>query len=155
MAPNSEIQLASQAPPEDAIDYSATSSTYLELKPVSRKRQISVLVSSFLTIFVVVGLNQSYGIFQTYYMSMDQSMLPLSDKKSPAILAFVGTLGSGLTWGGSIFVNPLMERVQKRGWITVTGVLLTSLGLGLASLSTKVIRDPFSQHTNQWHFIKS
>jgi MFS family permease len=124
----------------------AATSTSFELRPVTRQRQILVLLSSFLTIFIVVGFNQSYGVFQGYYTSDKQSMLPPSAKNNGALLAFVGTLGSGLTWGGSIFVNPLLMRVEGktllglegRKWITTTGVLLISLGFGLASLSTQI-----------------
>jgi MFS family permease len=73
-------------------------------------------------------------------------MLPKSTKDDGALVAFVGTLGNGLTWGGSIFVNPLLTRVEGktfmgldgRRWITTIGVLLMSLGFGLASLSTQV-----------------
>lgn len=50
----------------------------------------------------------------------------------------MGTLAAGLTWAGSIFVNPLMERVRDKRWITVTGVGLMSLGLGLGALSREV-----------------
>jgi MFS family permease len=118
----------------------------LELRPVTRQRQIMVLASSFLTICVVVGFNQSYGVFQGYYTSNTQTMLPSSTENDGVLLAFVGTLGSGLTWGGSIFVNPLLSRIEGRYlfglpgrcWITTSGVLLMSLGFGLASLSTQI-----------------
>lgn len=118
----------------------------VELRPTTRRRQILILISSFLTIYIVVGFNQSYGIFQGYYTSDTQDMLPKSARNEGALIAFVGTLGSGLTWGGSIVVNPLLARVEGenlmglegRRWITTMGVLLMSLGFGLASLSTQV-----------------
>jgi MFS family permease len=118
----------------------------LQLRPITRQTQIMVLASSFLTICVVVGFNQSYGVFQGYYTSDTQTMLPCSTKNDGALLAFAGTLGAGLTWGGSIFVNPLLSRVEGRSlfglpgrcWITTSGVLLMSLGFGLASLSTQI-----------------
>jgi MFS family permease len=73
-------------------------------------------------------------------------MLPPSASSSGALLAFVGTLGSGLTWGGSIFVNPLLSRVEEKSFlhlpgrqcITLTGVLLMSLGFLLASFATQI-----------------
>jgi MFS family permease len=118
----------------------------LQLRPITRQTQIMVLASSFLTICVVVGFNQSYGVFQGYYTSNTQTMLPSSTENDGVLLAFVGTLGSGLTWGGSIFVNPLLSRIEGRYlfglpgrcWITTSGVLLMSLGFGLASLSTQI-----------------
>ncbi|KAF8851485.1 MFS monocarboxylate transporter-like protein [Acephala macrosclerotiorum] len=120
-------------------------STSLELRPVTRERQIVVLLSGFFTVCLVVGINQSYGVFQGYYTSSQQTMLPQS-QNSGALLAFVGTLGAGLTWGGSIAVNPLLSRVDdKKFWllrgrkcITVTGVLLMSLSFLLASFSKQI-----------------
>lgn len=55
-----------------------------------------------------------------------------------ALVALVGTLGYGLTWGGGIFVNPLIVRVKNLKLITLTGTFIMSLGLILASFSTKV-----------------
>jgi hypothetical protein len=109
-----------------------------QLLPTNRKRQTIVLISSFFTIFQTIGINQSYGVFQNYYTSSDGAILPSSQVDNKALIAFVGTLGAGLTWGGSIFTNPLMSRSKDHRWITVTGVFLMSLGLGLAGSSTEV-----------------
>jgi hypothetical protein len=112
----------------------------LELRPITRQRQAIVLLSSFLTICITIGFNQSYGVFQNYYTSPGQTMLPKPTTNEGALIAFVGTLGSGLTWAGSILVNPLMERLDKEGvrWVGVVGVVCMSAGFGLASLSTEV-----------------
>lgn len=117
-----------------------TSVTTSELRPITRQRQILVLISSFLTIFITIGFNQAYGVFQSYYISPTQTMLPKSTSQDSALVAFVGTLGYGLTWGGSIFVNPIMARLRVKGtrWLGVTGVVGMSAGFGLASLSTQV-----------------
>ncbi|CZR64167.1 uncharacterized protein PAC_14064 [Phialocephala subalpina] len=120
-------------------------SASLELRPVTRQRQIVVLLSGFFTVCLVVGINQSYGVFQGYYTSSQQTMLPPS-QNSGALLALVGTLGAGLTWGGSIAVNPLLSLIDdKKFWIlrgrqciTLSGVLLMSLGFLLASLSSQI-----------------
>ena len=109
-----------------------------QIEPVSRRKQSTVLLSSFLTIFITIGLNQCYGVFQSYYVSGKADVIPRSQAGNNALLAFIGTLGSGLTWAGSIFVNPLMARVCDMRKITVPGALLMCLGLGLASLSTQV-----------------
>ncbi|KAE9376355.1 MFS general substrate transporter [Stipitochalara longipes BDJ] len=95
---------------------------------------------------MAIGFNQAYGVFQGYYTSKSQTILPPSAINSGALLAFVGTLGSGLTWGGSIFVNPILSRVEGksflhlagRQWITMTGVFLMSLGFLLASFATQI-----------------
>lgn len=110
------------------------------LRPITRRRQILVLISSFLTICITIGFNQAYGVFQSYYISPTQTMLPKSTTSDSALVAFIGTLGYGLTWGGSIIVNPIMARLGIRGnkGLGVLGVLCMSMGFGLASLSTQV-----------------
>lgn len=116
------------------------SSALNTLRPITTQRQILVLVSAFLTTAVTIGFNQSYGVFQSYYTSSTQTMLPPSTRTQPAFVAFIGTLGYGLTWAGSIFINPLMARVGVTGnrYICSAGVLLMSLGFGLASISNQL-----------------
>lgn len=111
-----------------------------DLRPLTRNRQIQVLVSAFLTICITIGLNQSYGVFQAYYISPGQTFLPPDTQSAGALVAFVGTLGSGLTWAGSIVVNPILARLSLTGTraLCMIGVLCMSLGFGLASLSSQV-----------------
>lgn len=115
-----------------------------ELRPIDRKRQTLVLISGFLTICITIGFNQSYGVFQNYYISSTQTELPKSTANDSAMVAFVGTLGAGLTWGGSIFVNPTMARLGVGGTrgLGVLGVFFMSLGFMLASFSTQVRQIP-------------
>ncbi|KIM96319.1 hypothetical protein OIDMADRAFT_105917 [Oidiodendron maius Zn] len=110
-----------------------------ELRPITRNRQILVLISGFLTICITIGFNQSYGVFQNYYISPTQTMLPKSTRSDGALVAFIGTLGYGLTWSGSIFVNPAMARLGVRGnrGLGILGVCFMSLGFLLASFSTQ------------------
>lgn len=134
------------------------------LPPISRRKQAAVLFSAFMTIFLTIGYNQCFGVFQEYYLSFDQDILvpsPASQTPVPtALLAFVGTLCYGLTWGGGIIVNPVISRIEHGTWasetpsarrlhrkilrlltprtITISGVLLTSAGFALASLSTSI-----------------
>lgn len=111
-----------------------------ELLPITRKRQILILISGFLTICITIGFNQSYGVFQNYYISPTQTMLQGPTGNDSALVAFVGTLGAGLTWGGSIFVNPTMARMGVKGTrgLGILGVFFMSLGFVLASFSTQV-----------------
>jgi hypothetical protein len=127
-----------------AVEISSASNMATELRPMTKQRQILVLISSFLTICITIGFNQSYGVFQSYYISPTQTMLPKSTSKDSALVAFVGTLGTGLTWGGSIIVNPIIARLGIKGirGISVLGVLFMSLGFGLASLGTQVAYHP-------------
>ena len=66
-------------------------------------------------------------------------MLPVSTSSS-ALTAFIGTLGSGLTWSGSLLINPILARLNVQGTkvLCIIGVLFMSLGLGLASLCSQV-----------------
>lgn len=111
-----------------------------DLRPLTRNRQLHVLVSAFLTICITIGINQSYGVFQSYYISETQTFLPPGTQKDSALVAFVGTLGTGLTWAGSIVVNPILARLSTFGIriLCMIGVLFMCLGFGLASLSTQV-----------------
>ncbi len=118
------------------------------LRPVTPRRQALILLSSFLTICVTIGFNQSYGVFQSYYTSPGQTLLrqppataatvAADARTQGAWIAFVGTLGAGLTWAGSVAVNPLMARVRDVRWLTVAGVVCMSAGFGLASLASEV-----------------
>lgn len=113
------------------------------LIPTNRARQLTVLVSSFLTVALTIGLNQAYGVFLGYYVNpstTQKAFLPPSQTENKALVAFIGTLGAGLTWGGSIFVNPLMARTKSLKAITVPGALLISLGYLLAGSCHQVRR---------------
>jgi hypothetical protein len=118
----------------------ASSQSPDNLRPITARRQALILLSSFLTICITIGFNQSYGVFQSYYTSAaSQTLLPPEDARAQsAWIAFVGALGAGLTWGGSIVVNPFMARVRDVRWLTVVGVVCMSAGFGLASFGTEV-----------------
>lgn len=130
-----EAVLEESVPPENAQP---------AMRPVSRKKQTSILLCAFLDVFVTIGLNQAYGVFLNYYLTDGSSpkdpFLPKSEVSSKAMLAFVGTIGAGLTWGGSIFVNPIMARTKDPRWITGTGAILISVGYVIASFCHKVRR---------------
>ncbi|KAI1623738.1 MFS transporter, MCP family, solute carrier family 16, member 10 [Exophiala viscosa] len=121
------------APPENAQP---------AMRPVSRERQMSILLCAFFDVFVTIGMNQAYGVFLSYYLADGSSgkdpFLPRSETTSKAMLAFVGTLAAGLTWGGSIFVNPIMARCKDPRWITGAGAVFIGAGYVLASFCHRV-----------------
>jgi hypothetical protein len=132
--------------------------------PLSRKKQAAVLLSAFGTIVLTFGYNQTYGVFQEYYLSTSQNILvpsPASQTSPPtALLALVGTLCYGLTWAGGIVVNPVISRIEHRTWapitpptrgwrrkilrlltprtITISGILMVSAGFTLASFCRSI-----------------
>jgi hypothetical protein len=134
------------------------------LAPISRKKQAAVLSSAFVAIALTIGYNQCFGVFQEYYLSSSQDVLVPSPSSQPspptALLAFVGTLCYGLTWAGGVIVNPVISRIEHGIWgpatpssrlrsrrllrlltprtVTISGVLLVSAGLTLASLSSSI-----------------
>ena len=55
-----------------------------------------------------------------------------------ALVSLVGTIGSGLTWSGSIFVNPLIGRYDNVKLISLVGAFVMSTGIVLASFATQV-----------------
>lgn len=135
--PHRESISTTSTQPADASHESAAESL---LVPVTKTTQTVILISSFLTIVLTIGLNQTYGVFLQSYLNpepTDEPFLPPSQLQSEALLAFVGTIGSGLTWGGSIFVNPLLARYDPR-WITLAGAVLIGLGYTLAGSARTV-----------------
>ena len=91
---------------------------------------------------MTIGPNQSYGVFQQYYVTSAESILPPPEAQNRGAIALVGTLAAGLTWGGSIAVNPLMSRVSGNAnqKIAVVGALVMSLGYGIAGSCSRVSR---------------
>ncbi|KAH7926862.1 MFS general substrate transporter [Leucogyrophana mollusca] len=102
----------------------------------TKQYQALLLVSGFLMIFHVIGINSIFGVFQEYYTSPG-SNIPGAVGQD-ALVSLAGTIGTGLTWAGSIFVNPWMESVHNVRIITVLGAIITSLGLFLASFNTQL-----------------
>ncbi|KAJ7697446.1 major facilitator superfamily domain-containing protein [Mycena rosella] len=99
--------------------------------PLTKRYQALLLFAGFMMIFHIIGINSVFGIFQDFYTS-PESNIP-GARGNDAVVSLVGTLGSGLTWSGGIFVNPLIARVESVKLITFAGVLIMSLGLFLAS----------------------
>lgn len=112
------------------------------MRPVSKRRQVLILICAFFDVFVTIGLNQAYGVFLEHYLTEGSSeidpFLPKSEVSNKAMVAFVGTTGAGLTWGGSIFVNPIMARSKDPRYVTGAGAVFIGLGYILASFCNRV-----------------
>lgn len=121
-------------PPLEAVSQNSL------LAPTTRKRQVAVLLSCFVAVAMTIGPNQSYGVFQLYYVTSSESIIPSDEAQNRGAIALVGTLAAGLTWGGSIVVNPLMSRVPGNAnrKIATVGCVIMSLGYGLAGSCSRV-----------------
>ncbi|KAF9498832.1 monocarboxylate transporter [Pleurotus eryngii] len=102
----------------------------------TKQYQMLLLLSGFFMTFHVIGINSVYGIFQEFYTSAETNILDAHGQD--ALVALVGTIGSGLTWSGSIFVNPLMARIDNVRMISLAGAIIMSIGLFAASYSTRL-----------------
>ncbi|KAK2861248.1 hypothetical protein FQN49_004393 [Arthroderma sp. PD_2] len=122
-----------------------------EFAPTTQKRQVAVLICSFLAVAMTIGPNFSYGVFQDYYVTSNDSILPPSEAKNRAAVALVGTLGAGLTWSGSIVINPLMGRVKGNAnqKIATVGCCLMSSSYALAGSSQRWL----TSNLRLWHLL--
>ncbi|EMD32616.1 hypothetical protein CERSUDRAFT_161575, partial [Gelatoporia subvermispora B] len=109
----------------------------------TRTYQTLLLAAGFLMVFHVIGINSIYGLFQDviklpqeFYTSPDSNIKAAQGQD--ALVSLVGTIGRGLTWSGSIFVNPLMAKFDNLMIITLVGAFVMSMGLFLASFSTEL-----------------
>jgi len=107
------------------------------MQPVTKKTQALVLLAAFSAVFLTIGFNQGFGVFQEYYTSSENTLLPASEAQNSAFIAFTGTLGTGLTWAGGIFVSPLLARGTSARKVSFAGVVIISLAFGLASLASR------------------
>ena len=124
----SHVSITSSEPTANAVE---------RLAPVTRRDQIVVLISGFFAVFQTIGPNLSYGVFQAYYLSSSDTMLPTEETTNRALIAFIGNLGAGLTWGGSIYTQPLMSRVGSNKSVAFAGAVLMSLGFLCASFASR------------------
>ncbi|KAJ7080953.1 MFS general substrate transporter [Mycena belliarum] len=102
----------------------------------TRRYQAVLLLAGFMMTFHVIGINSVFGIFQDLYTS-DESKIP-GTRGNDAVVSLIGTLGSGMTWSGGIFANPIIARVESVKLVTLAGVVTMSLGLLLASYSSSL-----------------
>jgi MFS family permease len=134
-----EKEYSYKVKPDDAKDNDSASvwseSTVDGMRP-SRLYQSALLFAGFMTTFQTIGMNQSYGVFQDYYTSSDS---PIVDARAKyAMVSLIGTIGSGLTWSGSIFVSLIISSGCDLRLMCLSGATIMSLGLLLSSLATKL-----------------
>ncbi|KAM5539964.1 hypothetical protein V8D89_006467 [Ganoderma adspersum] len=96
----------------------------------SRTYQCLLVFAGFMMIVHTIGINSIYGLFQEFYTSPETNIKDAQGQE--ALVSLVGTMGSGLTWSGCIFVNPLIPRANVK-LITLVGAFIMSVGIILAS----------------------
>ncbi|KAH9854291.1 MFS general substrate transporter [Lenzites betulinus] len=102
----------------------------------SQTYQCLLVFAGFMMTFHVIGINSIYGLFQEFYTSPETNIRGAQGQD--ALVSLVGTIGSGLTWSGSIFVNPMIGRFENVKLISLTGAFIMSVGIFLASFSTQL-----------------
>ncbi|KAK7058109.1 monocarboxylate transporter [Favolaschia claudopus] len=102
----------------------------------NHRYQVLLLLCGFMMCFHVIGINSVFGLFQEHYTS-EQTNVP-SARGNDGVVSLVGTIGSGLTWSGGIFVNPILARVKSVKLITFGGATIMSLGLLFASFCSSL-----------------
>ncbi|KAH8990189.1 major facilitator superfamily domain-containing protein [Lactarius hatsudake] len=112
-----------------------TESTVDGLRP-TRLYQFALLLAGFMTTFQTIGMNQSYGVFQDYYTSPNSTIIDAREQY--AMVSLIGTIGSGLTWSGSIFVSLIISSGCDLRLMCLSGATIMSLGLLLSSFATKL-----------------
>ncbi|KAG5637794.1 hypothetical protein H0H81_003186 [Sphagnurus paluster] len=120
----------------EAVEPISLNTTAIPAVRPTRNYQTLLLLTGFFMTFHVIGINSVFGIFQELYTSPETIIV--DSQGQDALVSLVGAIGSGLTWSGSIFVNPLMARVENLKIVTLSGVVIMSLGLLLASISTRL-----------------
>ncbi|KAI0778864.1 MFS general substrate transporter [Trametes elegans] len=102
----------------------------------SQMYQCLLVFSGFMMTFHVIGINSIYGIFQEFYTSPATNIKGAEGQD--ALVSLVGTIGSGLTWSGSIFVNPMIRRTENVKLISMTGAFIMSVGIFTASFCSQL-----------------
>ncbi|KAI9298414.1 MFS general substrate transporter [Neoconidiobolus thromboides FSU 785] len=91
-----------------------------------------IVMASFMSLFIVVGMAFSIGVFIQHYADvLFKDQAPLST------LTFIGTLSSSIQNVLAIFTGKLADKIGYRKAIFI-GAAIISLGLLLASFSTQV-----------------
>ncbi|RPD82855.1 MFS general substrate transporter [Lentinus tigrinus ALCF2SS1-7] len=95
-----------------------------------------LVLAGFMMTFHVIGINSIYGLFQEFYTSPETNIHGAEGQD--ALVSLVGTIGSGLTWSGSIFVNPMIGKTDNVKLISLSGAFIMSVGIFLASFCTQL-----------------
>ncbi|KAJ4465447.1 MFS general substrate transporter [Lentinula aciculospora] len=139
--PMTRIHAANDHRLNTALYDGATELTELErphelLTPPTKTYQAMLLLAGSMMIFHVIGINQVFGIFQEFY-TLSRSNIKDAQGQD-ALVSLVGSIGAGLTWSGSVFMNPLIARIDNVKLVTFSGAFIMSLGLALASFATRI-----------------
>ncbi|KAH9897700.1 MFS general substrate transporter [Cubamyces lactineus] len=107
-----------------------------DISQPSQTYQCLLVFAGFMMTFHVIGINSIYGLFQEFYTSADTNIVGAQGQD--ALVSLVGTIGSGLTWSGSVFVNPMIRRFDNVKLISLAGAFVMSIGLFTASFCTQL-----------------
>ncbi|PWA01857.1 hypothetical protein BB558_001980, partial [Smittium angustum] len=90
-----------------------------------------ILVASFINLLFAFGCFNAFGVFQTYYLTVIFLDVPADH------IAWISTTSVFFTLAGGLAAGPIIRRIGMR-YTSILGTLVASIGLLLASFSTKV-----------------
>ncbi|CBX93380.1 hypothetical protein LEMA_P042810.1 [Plenodomus lingam JN3] len=107
---------------------------------LTKSQQWRILLSASLVAFTVIGLTQSFGVFQAHYGhsgAVDSGMLRPQDLTQRALLSSIGSLGNGgVVAIFAVLYYPYLPLIGKSiKVVCFIGTVLVALGYGTASLS--------------------
>jgi MFS family permease len=91
-----------------------------------------IILSCFLHNFIILNLENYWGLYQEYYINND-----IFKDSTILEISLVGSLSKGLSFGFSLLVTPIISKFGYKNFL-YSGVLLCSLGTFLSSYATKV-----------------
>lgn len=121
---------------------------------VTKAQQTKILLACAIQAFWVVGINQSFGIFQAHYGSekaFNDGIIRREDQIQRAGIAAIQALGNGgIVAVFAIFFFPRLPLIGKHiRTLCYGGAVFTTLGFAMATMCTNVSRSsPLSARTD-------
>ncbi|PVU84706.1 hypothetical protein BB559_007447 [Furculomyces boomerangus] len=102
-----------------------------QLPPVDKGYAWVIMFACFINILFAFGSFNAFGVFQAYYLKITFLNVPAET------IAWISTLSIFFTDAGGLFVGPIIRRLGIR-YTSILGTVISTIGLVLASFSTKV-----------------
>ncbi|PVZ97893.1 hypothetical protein BB558_006136 [Smittium angustum] len=121
---SNEVDLIIESPKLDIQEDS-------NLPPLDKGYAWVIMFACFINIVFAFGSFSAFGVFQTYYLKITFLNVPAET------IAWISTLSIFFTDAGGLLAGPIIRRVGIR-YTSILGTVISTIGLVLASFSTKV-----------------